>query len=71
MLSGVAVSPPPQDFLGQSALQLISFMLSKLLSISRLISLSLFPSSLLEVWLSENFSVTHLQALFCFMLTDG
>lgn len=53
MLSGVAVSPPPQAFLRQSTLQSISFLLSKLLSSSRLISLRLTPSSLLEVWVSQ------------------
>ena len=35
-LSGVAVSPAPQAFLGQSTLQLISLLLSKLLSSVRL-----------------------------------
>lgn len=32
LLSGVAVSPAPLAFLGHSTLQLISFLLSKLLS---------------------------------------
>ena len=36
LLSGVAVSPAPQAFLGQSTLQLISLLLSKLLSSVRL-----------------------------------
>lgn len=71
VLFGVAISCPLKAFLKQSTLQMISFLLSKLLSSSRLISLRLFPSSLLEVWVSANSSVTHLQAVFCFMLTDG